>query len=49
MVICFGNVIFELLWNWGFVDYVQIMVFEDLGLEGCVGYYEEVGIVCDML
>jgi glucose-6-phosphate 1-dehydrogenase len=45
----FGNSIFEPLWNRRYVDHVQILVAEDLGVEGRGGYYDSAGAVRDML
>jgi glucose-6-phosphate 1-dehydrogenase len=45
----FGNSIFEPLWNRRYVDHVQLLVAEDLGVEGRGGYYDAAGAVRDML
>jgi glucose-6-phosphate 1-dehydrogenase len=45
----FGNSIFEPLWNRRYVDHVQLLVGEDLGVEGRGGYYDTAGAVRDML
>jgi len=45
----FGNGIFEPLWNEKFVDHVQITVAESIGVEARGAYFEESGIVRDMI
>ncbi len=45
----FANSIFEPLWSEKFIDHVQITVAESLGVEGRGGYFEEAGIVRDMI
>jgi glucose-6-phosphate 1-dehydrogenase len=45
----FGNSIFEPLWNRRYVDHVQFLVAEDLGVEGRGGYYDAAGAARDMV
>ncbi len=49
MVLRFANTIWEPIWNRRYVDHVQITVAERLGVEGRGGYYEEAGLVRDMI
>jgi glucose-6-phosphate 1-dehydrogenase len=49
MVFRFGNAIWEPLWNSHYVDHVQITAAEKIGVEGRGGYYEEAGVVRDMV
>lgn len=45
----FTNAIFEPLWNRNYIDNIQITAAEEIGIEGRGGYYEESGVVRDML
>jgi len=45
----FGNSIFEPLWNRRYVDHVQLLVGEELGIEGRGGYYDSAGAMRDIV
>jgi glucose-6-phosphate 1-dehydrogenase len=45
----FANSIFERVWNRDAIDHVQITVAEELGVEHRAGYFEQTGLVRDML
>jgi glucose-6-phosphate 1-dehydrogenase len=45
----FSNTIFEDLWNRRYVDNVQITVAEELGIEHRGGFYEQAGVVRDIV
>jgi glucose-6-phosphate 1-dehydrogenase len=49
LVFRFGNTIFEPVWNRNYVDSVQITAGEELGIESRGRYYEEAGILRDMI
>ncbi|HTK11698.1 MAG TPA: glucose-6-phosphate dehydrogenase [Ktedonobacteraceae bacterium] len=49
LVFRLANGIFEPVWNRRYVDNVQIMVAENIGIEGRSGYYEESGAIRDMI
>ena len=45
----FGNAIFEPLWNERYVDHVQITVAESIGIGKRGGYFDNAGILRDMI
>ncbi len=49
LVFRFANGIFEPIWNRRYIDHVQIAVAESLGVENRGSYYEEAGLVRDMI
>ena len=49
LVFRFANGIFEPVWNRRYVDHVQIVVAESLGIEGRGSFYEETGVVRDII
>jgi len=48
IVFRFANGIFEPIWNWRYVDHVQITVAEKVGIEGRAGFYETAGVIRDV-
>jgi len=48
LVFRFANGIFDPLWNRNYVDHVQIMVSETVGVGTRAGYYEKAGVIRDM-
>jgi len=45
----FGNVFFEPLWNRNYVDSIIINFAEDIGTEGRAGYFNQYGMIRDVL
>jgi glucose-6-phosphate 1-dehydrogenase len=49
LVFRFGNSLYEPVWNRNYVDSVEIIAAETVGLEGRAGFYEETGALRDMV
>ena len=49
LVFRFANPSFEPIWNRNYIDHVQITVAEEIGIGTRAGFYEQVGVVRDML
>ena len=49
ITIRFANAVFEPIWNKNFIDNIQISSSEKLGVETRGGYYEQSGILRDMV
>jgi glucose-6-phosphate 1-dehydrogenase len=49
MVMRFANAIFEPIWNYKYIDHVQITVSETLGVGSRGGYYDRSGAMRDMV
>lgn len=49
MVLRFANLVFEPLWSWQHVERIWIDWREDLSLEGRAGYFDDYGIIRDVM
>ena len=49
LVLRFGNSIFEPIWNRNHIDYVEITAAESIGIEGRGAFYEQTGVVRDII
>ncbi|HNT88902.1 MAG TPA: glucose-6-phosphate dehydrogenase, partial [Candidatus Hydrogenedentes bacterium] len=49
LVLRFANLIFDPIWNRAHVEHVKISWMEDFGLEGRAGYFDDYGIIRDVM
>jgi glucose-6-phosphate 1-dehydrogenase len=49
LVLRFANIVFEPLWNRDFIHSVRIVWKENIGLEGRGGYFDQYGIIRDVI
>ena len=49
LVFRFANMLFNPVWNRNFIDHIQITVCDTVGLVKGADYFEETGIVRDMV
>ena len=49
MILRFANLVFDPVWNRAHIDHVQITWMEDIGTEGRAGYFDQYGILRDVM
>jgi glucose-6-phosphate 1-dehydrogenase len=49
LVFRFGNSIFEPVWNHKYIDYVEVTMAEELGVDGRGDFYDQTGVVRDIV
>jgi glucose-6-phosphate 1-dehydrogenase len=49
LILRFGNIFFNAVWNRNYIKSVQIVFKETLGVEGRGGYFDEFGIIRDVM
>lgn len=49
MVLRFANLVFEPIWNRDYIEKIEIVWKEDLSLEGRGGYFDQYGIIRDVM